>query len=246
MRTAKRRAPPPRPPPSAGRPDVTRSSARRGRRGRATPGQLAAARSRRSADRDASLREREVDEDPGYQDRLREIRDALGAMSPRKAKVLPFRGRGSGRQIYALAALLVLSLGLGGAVVYQQRRMASLEEELRGTPHLNLPVLWLTADERVRGPEDAFVLSPEARRLALVLEVASPKIFARYRVAVTRGREREEVWTSDELVKVASEVSFDLPRPLLRTGGYEIRIYGLTADSAPELLEEYEIWLRTE
>lgn len=227
------------------------------RTGELAPVVLERMRRKRAAIRDgslvASLREREADEDPEYRRRLAELAETQAAckMEPEKSgKLLKYPPRdqkpGSwARSPFLRAASILLALGLVATVVYQQLRLGSLEEELRGSAQLNLPFVWLTGDERVRGPEDPLVISSEARRLALVFEVTSPEAFPRYRVEIRR--DDETVWASDRLTKSGSEVSFDLPLSWLTSGRYEIDIYGLgAAGTEPELLEEYEIWLRIE
>lgn len=214
-------------------------------------------RSKRSAIADGSLasalREQEVDDDPGYRRRSQELGEMLTALeSPRKpsARIVAFRTRSwrRGRFPVALAASILLSVVLGGGLLYQQRRFASLEG-----PHLNLPVFWLTADDLRRGEDDPLVVLPEARRVAWLLEVASPEPYPRYRVEIYDGA--HAVWSSNELIKSGSELSFDLPRSLLTTGPYELRIYGLPAtepaveggpEVVPELLEKYSVWIKLE
>lgn len=222
-------------------------------------------RRKRSALADGALtgspRQCEVDEDPVYQRRMEELGELKAALEvslggtpqPKTANVMEFRPRGRGlgshsRASYALAASILLSLGLGSAVVFQHHKLAFLEDELRETPHLNLPVIWLTADEGVRGEGDPFVVPSEARRLALLLEVASPKQFPRYRVNLIQKERGEVVWASDELVESGSELSFDLPRSLLTTGSYELGIFGLGAEpgAVAEPLATYSIRIQFE
>ncbi len=215
-----------------------------------------------------SLADQEIDEDPQYQNRMEElgeVRAALAKSSPaERAAVLPFQRndraeseattKWPGPGLFALAASVLLAVGFGSVAIWQlQSRITALEEELQEAPHSNLPFVWFTGAERVRGDEtDPFVVSTGARRLALILEVTSPKIYPRYRVEIVEGEPPKEIWASDQLIKSGSELSFDLPRSLLRTGGYELRIYGLTAAEEPspeieaEVLERYTLWIELE
>jgi hypothetical protein len=230
----------------------------RRRTGELPPETLAEVRRKRSAvaggDVASTIRERQVDEDPGYQRRLQELGEMLADLESSgatSAQLVAFRPRSRPAWFPAtLAASILLSIALGSGLLYQQRRLASLED-----PHPNLPVLWLTADELHRGEDDPLAVPAEARRVAWILEVASPERYPRYRVEISGGERQAEVWSSNELRKRGSELSFDLPRSLFTTGRYELRIYGLPAAGSPvesgpqvvaALLEEYSVWIQLE
>ena len=185
-----------------------------------------------------SLSQLEVDDDPVYQRRMKELDEMCGALealhgsSSRHAPAGPdlpanvteFRRppRASGarrRHRFALAASVLLMMGLGAVTIHQQRRLAA--------PHPNLPVIWLAESEPVRSVQDPYVVPSGARRVALIVEVASPESYPRYRVELLSVDGGDAVWSSDELVESGSELSFDLPRSLLATGSYELRVYGL-------------------
>ena len=203
----------------------------------------------------ASPAEREVDDDPDYlscmaelgqlQNVFTQVAGSAGTVKEKPLLRSPrwWPGRPYGR-IFALAAMLVLSLGT--AVVWQQIRITALQGQLRDAPYANLPFVWLTADENIRGPEDPLVVPAEARRLAFILEVSTPRSYPRYRVELLSKDPRLEVWSQDSFIKTESELSFDLPSSLLADSEYEIGIYGLPEKGEPALLESYSLWIRLE
>ncbi len=109
---------------------------------------------------------------------------------------------------------------------------------------VNVPSFVLGRQARTRaGRGQAEVIEPGgARRLTLSLEVVDPSPFPRYRLRVVEKVSGEEVWRTDELVKVSSKwLRLDLPTDLFEAREYELRLYGLGAASATPLEECYTV-----
>jgi len=95
---------------------------------------------------------------------------------------------------------------------------------------VNVPFLWLTPGEAVRGEAPALTLSPEGELVVLIVPLVEPRRFVRYRVELARGG--EVVWQSSDLVRTGvAELSLALPRSLLPPGSYRLRVSGVGARS---------------
>jgi hypothetical protein len=91
---------------------------------------------------------------------------------------------------------------------------------------VNVPFLWLTPDEAVRGEMPALTLPPEGELVVLIVPLVEPRRFARYRVELARSG--EVVWQSSDLVPTGvAELSLALPRSLLPPGRYRLQVSGV-------------------
>lgn len=195
--------------------------------------------------------QQDIDEDAEYREHLAELAARCSQLEGAERKVdpsspsggtVPFARPRASRRTLALAAMLIL--GLGSLVLWQRDRISKLEDHLEPAPYANLPFIWLTAEEPVRGPEDTLDIPIDARRQAFVLEISTPEYYPRYRVELAGKEPLQPVWSSDALVKTGSEISFDIPPSMLSTGEHEIKIYGLRESADPVLLETYSLWIR--
>jgi hypothetical protein len=103
-----------------------------------------------------------------------------------------------------------------------------------GEPIVNLPVVWLAADEALRGQPSAVKIPADARLVALILELGTAPALPRYRLELYRSS-GQRIWSADGLRKTgAMELTVALPRPLLRPGTYSLRLYDpAAADRQP-------------
>lgn len=133
-------------------------------------------------------------------------------------------------------------------------RIAALERRLaevqRPEPQINLPFKHFTAHELVRGggasrDGDRLRVPAAAKRIALILEVAEPEPYPRYRLAVLTADGRRTIWRSDQLELTESELSVDLPTALFSSGSYLLRVHGLREDEADPLVK-YRLALELE
>lgn len=92
-------------------------------------------------------------------------------------------------------------------------------------PIVNLPFVWLAADEALRGQPGAVKIPADARLVALILELGAAPALPRYRLELRRSS-GQRVWSADGLRKTGTmELTVALPRPLLRPGSYSLRLY---------------------
>jgi hypothetical protein len=92
-------------------------------------------------------------------------------------------------------------------------------------PIVNLPFVWLAADEALRGQPSAVKIPADARLVALILELGTAPALPRYRLELRR-TSGQRVWSADGLRKTGTmELTVALPRPLLRPGSYSLRLY---------------------
>lgn len=107
------------------------------------------------------------------------------------------------------------------------------QEDQRQMPlaPINVPFLWLAADETVRGEAPALTVPAHGDLVVLIVPLLEPSRFARYRAELLR--DGKVAWHSDELVPTGvAELSFALPRSLLPPGEYRLRVAGLGAAGA--------------
>ncbi len=96
---------------------------------------------------------------------------------------------------------------------------------------INVPFLWLAADETVRGEAATLTVPVHGDLVMLIVPLVEPSRFPRYRAELLRAG--NVVWHSDELVPTGvAELSFALPRSVLPPGDYRLRVAGLRASAA--------------
>jgi hypothetical protein len=92
-------------------------------------------------------------------------------------------------------------------------------------PIVNLPFVWLAADEALRGQPSAVKIPADARLVALILELGTAPALPRYRLEL-RQSSGQRIWSADGLRKTGTmELTVALPRRLLRPGSYSLRLY---------------------
>ncbi|MCP4659036.1 MAG: hypothetical protein GY856_26805, partial [bacterium] len=208
-----------------------------------------------SGDVAGSLFARETDVDPEYRDWMEDGPEKAQAallrtrqrreMKASPGKVLDFHASdrtGFYGVPFSLAAsiLLVVSLGLLAGLVWQQ---SELDRRRSADQQINLPLVHLALG-RVRG-EVATLELPAAATSCLLLVEASAS-YPAYRLEIREQDTDALVWTSDELTPTKERLtrsepivlSVLLPRRLLATGEYRVRLFGLR-DGEVEALEEY-------
>lgn len=170
---------------------------------------------------------------------------AAGAVRPWPAR--PAGGTAAAlRRWLPLAAVVTLALGAGGAAVVldlTRRATQGRTNELPARP--NLPFLWLTPREGLRGAEPPS--HDAAEPLFLILEVPPVSYERRYRVEA-RDSDGIRRWAQEGLAPVGvSEVSMLLPAGWLPAGRYRLLLFagsGNADEAAP--LAEYELRLTRE
>jgi len=116
-----------------------------------------------------------------------------------------------------------------------ERAQASAADE----PVVNLPIVWLAADEALRGQPGAVKIPADARLVALALDLGTAPALPRYRLELRRSS-GQRLWSADGLRKTgAMELTVALPRRLLRPGSYSLRLYG--PDAADQPLATYSL-----
>ncbi len=186
------------------------------------------------------------DDDPEYHRWIEEVLEpALAAVEPaavesREGHVVRrafprFSHWGPVSNFYALAAsiLLVVSLGLGGGVVWQRQRIAELESaEPQGEGNIPFRQLRFSTEDTRSGPESV-VLPAVAGELILLLNVFefSGEPYERYRLGVLHGDTGQIIWRSEQLITVsANHLTVKLPTSLFPRGDYIFQLYGLPSD----------------
>jgi hypothetical protein len=124
--------------------------------------------------------------------------------------------------------------GLAAALTAESAAAARAGEARAPQPLVNVPFLWLTPAEAVRGEAPVLALPASGELVVLIVPLVEPARFDRYRVELVRGA--EVVWQSSDLVPTGiAELSIALPRSLLPPGGYRLRVSGLRARGAEAL-----------
>ncbi len=153
---------------------------------------------------------------------------------------------GSTREVGRLeAALADAAEASKRALAEQQARIdARLRRALDDTAVVNVPSFVLGKLARTRsGRGEPEVIDPGgARRFTLSLEVPDPEPYPRYRLRVVDRESGQEVWKTDDLVKVGGKwLRLDLPADLFAAGEYDLLIYGLGSDEPQLLAERYSV-----
>lgn len=193
--------------------------------------------------------EQEADSEPEYRDWMKEVIEQTRAVDSELATVLHAApAEAPGRLVrarrapawaafatpYRLAAaiLLLVTLGLVGGVVWQQR-------EIGDRPMVNLPLAFFGAAGTVRGEAATLAVPPTASQYLLLFEVNAT--YPAYRLEIHAQGAAAPVWSSDELTKIGiSELSVALPGRLFPAAEYRLRLYGLSGDEA-DLLAEHAL-----
>ncbi len=155
-------------------------------------------------------------------------------------------GESSDREVGRLeAALAEAAEASKRALAEQQARIdARLRRALDKTAVVNVPSFVLGKLARTRsGRGEPEVIDPgSARRFTLSLEVPDPEPYPRYRLRVVDRPSGEELWSTDQLVKVGGKwLRLDLPADLFAAGEYELQIYGLGSGEPRLLAERYSV-----
>ncbi len=228
-----------------------------GRRGVLEPESLALAqrtyRQVKSGEARGSVRQREIDVDPAYEDWLHDFvepaREALRAAAggdgtrerllafperPVTASQDPARRMVSARWVHALAAALVLvTLGLSSWIVSQQRQIARLSR-----PSFNLSISEIYLGDVERSAEPMFV-PRGATDLLLYLVFDEVDSCESYDLHLL-GRRDQEIWGQTLASWPADDVNLMLPRSVLEQGPLTLKLYGI-CDGELELLDERQL-----
>lgn len=213
----------------------------------------------------SSFLEKDVDADPEYRqwcdETLRPALDALcGMPQPGQTSRVGAGGVRRWAVPLALAASAVLAVRLSTVqevrqlrealevereqVEQRQAKITELTAALTDAPEVNLPLFELRSGQR-RGDAVRIDLPPEARRIALVLEVADPEHYPRYRLRIVELASSHVVWQTSELVKKGSSLGLVLPAVFLETGkDYELRVAGMKGGREVDLEDGYLIEIR--
>ena len=149
----------------------------------------------------------------------------------------------------AASVLLVLTLGLSAALVWQQRRVWSLSDESSGSqrdgaavseselPVLNLPFAFFPAVGALRGQEKTLRIPREASYLLLIFDMKPA--YPTYRLEIgEQGSGTPVLSTGGLKVLGLSELSVAIPRRSVSEGNYWLRLSGLRGDRI-ELVAEH-------
>ncbi len=196
-----------------------------------------------------SVRQREIDADPAYQDWIRDwvepAAEAFGAdlaEASGEDNVLAFSDRPASKSqepprrmvavgwVYGLAAALVLvTAGLSGWIVKQQRLVSRLSR-----PSFELPTsqIRLNAIERSAEP---ITVPRDAQHLLLFLVLDEEESCQSYELEILAGERVVEIrslatWPIDD-------VNLVLPRSMLEQGPLSLRLHGICGDQR-RLLDE--------
>ncbi len=202
-----------------------------------------------------TVRQREMDVDPAYEDWIRDhvepARQALMAAAAGSAgteEVLAFpeqpvtrpkepTGRMvPARWIYALAAALVLvTVGLSSWIVSQQRQLDRFSR-----PSFNLPSAEIRLNDVARGAEPIAVPG-DATHLLLYLFLAEPEPCESYELRLL-GRGNREVFARTLAEWPLEDVTLVLPLSVLDLVPLTLRLHG-TCAGKQKLLDERELWI---
>lgn len=206
--------------------------------------------SRNEVERDAvigSVVTQEVDDDPEYLDWVAETLEPAWQTLSQEIRAVPDSGpeirrprsrrrlRGVGFRPLALAAMLLLALGIG--LFWRQHQ--ELEEMRQRSFVVNPAVVSLMQDERSVLQEPTDVRLPAgASHVVFFVSVPRSDPEAGYRAEVLDPDAGELLWTSDELREDYRELRIGLPTVLLSPGEYRLRLFKLR-DGEPEPMAEY-------
>ncbi|MCP4900987.1 MAG: hypothetical protein GY906_28800, partial [bacterium] len=113
-------------------------------------------------------------------------------------------------------------------------------------PLLNLPLVWLSPMETVRGDSRRVNLQGTAGSFLLVLEVQDARFFSTYRVDVEDIATGTITWSGEDLIRSGpAEIVLVLPRNLFPTGEYRLVLNGVS-DSGEERLDQYSLQVNRE
>jgi hypothetical protein len=126
-------------------------------------------------------------------------------------------------------------------------RIATLENRLTVKqsvgPLLNLPLVWLSPVEAVRGEATNIDLPTKDNSFLLVLEVHDSTVFESYRVEVRDIDRGIETWSSNGLIKSGpAELVLVLPSTLFQSGRFRISLLGVSKEGR-RLVGEYSFVL---
>jgi hypothetical protein len=126
-----------------------------------------------------------------------------------------------------------------------RERIAELERQPGGStgPLVNLPFVWLSPGETVRGDPNAVSLPADAPVLLLLLDAGTGP-GAEYRLEIVRRDTGKVIWDRGGLRKTGlAEIALAVPRSVLPPGRYRLRLFGL-AGGESELMKEYDLAVR--
>ena len=203
--------------------------------------------------------EQETDLELEYQELLQELESAGAILRERDApaptprnNVAPARRPaprwGATSNPYALAAvvLLAVSLALVAGMIGQLRKVATLERRISEAgpekPAVQLPFAWLSPQEEIRGPGKTVTVGREASYIILALEVIAAEPYPSYRLDILEKDAGSPIFSEVVEQTGLTEVSVLLPRRVLGTGEYQLRLYGLGSGKA-ELVGNYALSL---
>jgi hypothetical protein len=154
----------------------------------------------------------------------------------RPANVVPFRA--VPRWVQPLAAMLLIStLALSGWVAWLRGQVRDLS-----SPQLNAPVLDLYPAGSTRGEGPAFqTVPPEARLFTVILNPADRPAFDTYELEILDSS-GGVVWRDGGLKpNPYGSFSVTLPRDLLGTGDFRVRLVGIDSGGGRQTVEEYAL-----
>ena len=151
------------------------------------------------------------------------------------SNVVPFRS--VPRWVRPLAAMLVIStMALSGWVAYLRDRVEDLS-----SPQLNAPVLDLYPAGSTRGEGAAVqTVPPEARLFTVILNPAGRPAFAAYELEILDdgGVVRRD---GGLMPNPYGSFSVTLPKDLLGTGDFRVRLVGIDSGGGRQTVEEYAL-----
>ncbi len=200
-----------------------------------------------------SVRQREMEADPAYEDWIRDYVEparqtlagaAVGEGTEKKVLAFPpkpateFResvGRMvPARWVHALAAVFALvTLGLASWIVNQQRQIALLSR-----PSFNLPIFEIRLNDVERSAEPISVPG-DATDLLLYLSLEETEPCESYALDLL-GRAGREVWTQTLKEWPIDDVNLRLPGTVLEQSPLTLQLHGI-CDGKRKLLDEREL-----
>lgn len=201
----------------------------------------------------STVRQREMDFDPAYEDWIRDhveparhallaaAADLAGAekgrtfleqLSTRPPE--PVRQMVPARWVYALAAALVLvSVGLSGWIVSQQQQIDRLSR-----PSFNLPIAEMRLNEVVRSV-DPIAVPDDASHLLLYLSLAEPELCESYELGLF-GNGDLIVWSQTVESWPVEDFNLMLSRAVLEQAPLTLRLYA-TCGGERKLLDDRQL-----
>ncbi len=209
-----------------------------------------------SGDARGSVRQREIDADPAYQDWIRDLvepaaealqAEAAETSTGEKVLAFPDRSVSAPREpprrmvavgwVYGLAAALaVVSVGLSGWIVKQQRLVSRLSR-----PSFDLPISQIRLNNVERSTEPISV-PPDAQHLLLFLVLDEEQPCDSYNLELLASG-RRVVWTQPMATWPIDDVSLVLPRSVLEQGPLTLRLHGICGDER-RLLDERQLRIK--